>query len=191
MIRRCYITTSHNYRYYGARGISVCQAWRDSYAAFLAHIGTRPSDKHSLDRIDNDGNYEPGNVRWATYTEQNRNNRNNTVVTVGTETKVLTAWADDLGVSQQLVSARVHSGWDAEEAVTTPKVASTDREYGRTVDRLPGSGHPNHKLTEDEVVAARAERAKGARVIDLADEYGVSKSTMSTALRGLAWKHVR
>jgi hypothetical protein len=60
---------------YGGRGISMCSEWSDSFDSFLAHVGPRPSDRHSLDRIDNDGNYEPGNVRWATRKEQQANRR--------------------------------------------------------------------------------------------------------------------
>lgn len=64
-----------NWYNYGGRGIRVCDEWRDDYQAFLAHVGRRPSPNHSLDRIDNDGNYEPGNVRWTTKTEQQWNRR--------------------------------------------------------------------------------------------------------------------
>lgn len=73
--RRCLAVTGRDYRNYGGRGIRVCEAWSSSYAAFLAHVGPRPSAKHSIDRIDNDGHYEPGNVRWATRSAQGQNTR--------------------------------------------------------------------------------------------------------------------
>jgi hypothetical protein len=78
MLQRCYNTKGRDYKEWGGRGIRVCAKWRKSYAAFLAHIGRRPSPRHSLDRFpDNNGNYEPGNVRWATPLEQARNRRPN------------------------------------------------------------------------------------------------------------------
>lgn len=75
MIRRCTGVNGPKYHLYGGRGISVCDRWRDSYEAFLADVGRRPGSGYSLDRIDANGNYEPGNVRWADIYTQNRNRR--------------------------------------------------------------------------------------------------------------------
>lgn len=75
MIQRCENPAVEGYRNYGARGIKVCERWRNSYQAFLADMGRRPSRRHSIDRIENDGNYEPGNCRWATRFLQNTNRR--------------------------------------------------------------------------------------------------------------------
>lgn len=80
MRRRCYVKSDHAYSSYGGRGISVCERWRENFANFLADMGERPSLKHSLDRIDNNGNYEKSNCRWATFSEQCRNRRNNQLV---------------------------------------------------------------------------------------------------------------
>lgn len=75
MIRRCTNPKQDNYRYYGGRGITVCSRWRRSFSAFLADMGRKPSPNHSIDRRENEGNYEPDNCRWATRSEQRRNRR--------------------------------------------------------------------------------------------------------------------
>jgi hypothetical protein len=75
MKQRCSNLNHKSFKHYGGRGITVCDRWKNSFLAFLEDIGERPSDKHSIDRIDNDGNYEPGNVSWSTQIKQNRNRR--------------------------------------------------------------------------------------------------------------------
>lgn len=72
---RCLNPKCHAYPYYGGRGIAVCKAWADSYAAFISDVGLRPSPELTIERINNDGNYDPGNVRWATWAEQSKNKR--------------------------------------------------------------------------------------------------------------------
>jgi hypothetical protein len=75
MVTRCHNPKATRYKNWGGRGISVCDEWRHDYEAFLSHVGRRPSPTHSLDRIDNNRGYEPGNVRWATREQQARNTR--------------------------------------------------------------------------------------------------------------------
>lgn len=118
MRRRCYDPTRRDFRNYGARGITVCAEWRSSFAAFFAHVGPRPSPKHSIDRIDNDGNYEPGNVRWATVSQQQRNRRDNRRITVGNTAATLAEWCERNGLSVHTVAARLRLGWPADVAVT-------------------------------------------------------------------------
>lgn len=77
MLRRCDPASRTNFQNYAARGITVCERWRYDFSAFLADVGPRPSPSHSIDRINNNGNYEPGNVRWATRSQQNQNTRGN------------------------------------------------------------------------------------------------------------------
>jgi hypothetical protein len=75
MIGRCENPNVERYPHYGGRGISICEEWRESFEAFLRDMGRKPSPDHSIDRIDVNGNYEPGNCRWATDSEQQRNKR--------------------------------------------------------------------------------------------------------------------
>lgn len=75
MLSRCYNKKSVKYMYYGGRGITICDRWKENFPSFLEDMGNKPSKSHTLDRIDNDGNYEKSNCRWVTMTHQNRNTR--------------------------------------------------------------------------------------------------------------------
>lgn len=109
---RCHNPKNKSYWRYGARGISVCQEWRDSFEAFAAYVGERPAGL-TLDRYPNHaGNYEPGNVRWATYTEQARNTRRNHMHTMNGETRCLAEWCEITGERWTTVKKRVAAGRD-------------------------------------------------------------------------------
>jgi len=119
MQARCHNENHPKRALYGGRGVRVADEWRgtDGFAAFLAHIGRRPSSKHSLDRIDVNRGYEPGNVRWATSVEQNRNRRNSRSLTIGGRTALLVEWAEEAGVDPKRVWGRLIRGWPDAEAV--------------------------------------------------------------------------
>jgi len=87
--QRCFNPKCKEYRLYGARGIILCDAWKHDFKAFYEYIGPRPTKHHSIDRIDSNGNYEPGNVRWATHLEQANNVRSNTILTCRGESKTM------------------------------------------------------------------------------------------------------
>ena len=110
MKQRCHNPRNKGFKNYGARGIFVCERWRDSFEAFLADMGRRPTDEHSLERIDNDGPYAPGNVRWATSVEQANNKRDTHLVDFGGR-KVSLADAERLsGISQKVLYHRAKAG---------------------------------------------------------------------------------
>lgn len=120
MITRCTNPNVKCYANYGKRGIVVCERWKSSFENFLADMGERPTPKHTLDRINNDGNYEPGNVRWAERKEQNRNQRSNIVITHNGITAILSEWAVITGIDYQTLHTRIWDGWSHERAITTP-----------------------------------------------------------------------
>jgi hypothetical protein len=120
MIRRCHNPAADNYGRYGGRGITVCQAWRDSFDAFLADLPPRPTPEHSLERIDNNGPYEPGNVRWATPREQARNRRDNHYLTARGRTLLIEEWAEVTGIPKSTLHNRIKAGWTDEQVVDTP-----------------------------------------------------------------------
>jgi hypothetical protein len=119
MISRCCNPKHRSYHRYGAVGVSVCERWRESFSAFLEDMGQRPSRAFSLDRFPNrSGNYEPGNVRWATASEQNRNKDSARLLTLNGVTKCAAQWSDDLGISREALYNRLRRGWSVERALT-------------------------------------------------------------------------
>lgn len=116
MIQRCASLYGKHYRTYGNRGIKVCNRWL-KFINFLNDMGDKPEGM-SLDRIDNDGNYEPNNCRWATTKEQQRNRHNNRLITINSVTKCLVEWCEDLQLRYGTVLGRIlYYNWTIEEAL--------------------------------------------------------------------------
>jgi hypothetical protein len=113
---RCHRPTNVRYAQYGAKGVTVCQRWRDSFQAFLDDMGKRPVGT-TLDRIDNNGNYEPGNCRWATQAEQHDNRRITKRLTAFGETRTLVDWCRIKGTTRDKITYRLSVGLSAEEAL--------------------------------------------------------------------------
>jgi hypothetical protein len=120
MRTRCYDQNTSYYAEWGGRGIKVCDAWRDSFEMFFRYVGERPTSRHSLDRIDNDGNYEPGNVRWAVPKTQSRNHRSNRIVEVGGRSITLAEAVEQSPVPYNTVLYRLKRGWSVESAISLP-----------------------------------------------------------------------
>ena len=124
MKRRCIDPKNANFKHYGGSGVSICEQWMDSFENFLADVGQKPSLAHTLDRFPNQyGNYEPGNVRWATRTEQSANMRKTQYVLFnGKLTAFCTAYKA-LGISKKTAQARIRLGWSPQEAIDTPVIS--------------------------------------------------------------------
>lgn len=120
MITRCTNPNEPSFKCYGGRGIRVCDKWLHDFAAFRTDVGERPSAAYSLDRIDNDGNYEPGNVRWATKSQQMRNNRNTLKIEHGGACMSAVEWSERTGIAAQSIRQRLRRGWNVERTLTTP-----------------------------------------------------------------------
>lgn len=116
MINRCHNPKSTAYRRYGARGIWVCQRWRESFLAFVEDMGSRP-DGHQLDRTNNDGNYEPGNVKWVLPQANQRNRSDNRLLTHDGHTRTITEWAEVTGIKMGTIWKRLELGWSAERTL--------------------------------------------------------------------------
>jgi hypothetical protein len=120
MKSRCYWTKAKAFKSYGGRGITVCDEWRTDFPAFLEHIGPRPGSGYSLDRIDVNGNYEPGNVRWATRSEQASNMRRTKLLEFNGLRMTVTHWARHIGIDKRTLEFRLRAGWTVERALTAP-----------------------------------------------------------------------
>lgn len=173
MRRRCSVPSCTAYEHYGARGITVCSDWATSFEAFIRDVGLRPSPAHSLDRIEVNGNYEPGNVRWATRVQQ-RNNMRVGHITWNGETKTTREWAGELGVRADTLSARIRR-WGLARAMTTEKLCSGTKS---------GIENPAAKLTIDDVRRVREMKASQAKT---AAHFGISKSLVGAIRRREVW----
>lgn len=121
MKQRCNNPNNDRYEDYGGRGIKICDRWLgpEGLPNFVADLGPRPTPLHKLERIDNDGDYEPGNCKWVTQAEQSRNRRNSIHVTFAGETMVLKDWATRLGMKVATLTYRIKN-WGLERAMTEP-----------------------------------------------------------------------
>lgn len=126
MKARCLNPSNQSYKNYGGRGVAICREWADSFEAFLADMGPRPSPKHTIDRIDNDKGYGPGNCRWATSKEQARNRRKTVWVEFGGEMVKLADLAERHGIGVSVVYLRLRRGWEIGRAITAPVLPHTD-----------------------------------------------------------------
>jgi len=119
MKSRCFNPSTKYYSDYGGRGISVCDRWLN-FENFFADMELKPTPKHSIDRIDNDGDYSPKNCKWSTCVEQSNNQRTNHLITIGCVALTIARWTKEMGFPRNLISKRLKMGWSKRDAVMTP-----------------------------------------------------------------------
>ncbi len=116
MLDRCRNPKMKFYRYYGGRGIKVCERWQE-FESFVTDMGEPPTPLHTLDRVDTNGHYEPGNCRWATNDVQQNNRRNNVRLTCDGLTLTTAEWSRKTGIPARRIRSRLAAGWSVENAL--------------------------------------------------------------------------
>jgi hypothetical protein len=116
---RCNNPRNKRYRHYGGKGVQVCARW-DDFTLFIADMGPRPPHT-SVDRVNNDGNYEPSNCRWATALEQAQHTSRSRLLTAAGRTMIMSDWARELGINPAVIVGRLQRGWTEENACTLPR----------------------------------------------------------------------
>lgn len=118
---RCYNANCKRYSSYGGRGITVCDEWKNDFLTFYNwSIANGYQDNLTIDRINNDGNYEPSNCRWTTVKVQSTNTRTNHKLTYKNKTLCVSEWAEIIGIDKDTLYMRLKRGWSAEKALETP-----------------------------------------------------------------------
>lgn len=168
MRSRCNNPRHQNYKFYGARGIRVCERW-NIFENFLADMGSRPGLGYSIDRIDVNGNYEPGNCRWATKSEQARNTRQNRRIEYRGRSYILSDLAHFTGIPSGTLARRLDAGWKIEDA--------TQKRQKRII-----------KLTSNDVQEIRQRLNRGELQQILAGEFGVSQQHISRIMLKQKWR---
>lgn len=120
MVKRCTNPNDSYYADYGGRGITVCDEWRSNFVAFYDHIGKMSFEGATVDRIDNELGYIPGNVKWSTQKEQARNRRDNRLIAYNGKTQCLSAWEEETGIHRMTLDTRIAMGWPIDKVLTEP-----------------------------------------------------------------------
>ena len=127
---RCYVKTSTPYKRYGAKGITMCDEWKNDFTSFYNwSIENGYADNLTLDRINGEGNYEPSNCRWVSYTEQANNMKSNVCLTLNGESHTYAEWGRIVGIRSATLQQRKYAGWSDERTLTTPVRRKKSRKY--------------------------------------------------------------
>jgi hypothetical protein len=168
--RRCTNPKATGFANYGGRGIKMCERWAKDFTAFLSDMGRRPPGTF-IERIDNNGNYEPTNCKWATRLEQANNARSNRLLTLNGETKTATQWARLLNLPAEVIRHRLDKGWSFERILKTPVVAQRPR------------------LTNEEVLHIR-KLGKSHKITEVARLTGISFAAASRIIKRQSWRYL-
>lgn len=155
MIARCHQPNSTSYRWYGAKGVTVCDRWQNSFQAFIADMGMKPTDKHTLDRIDPAGNYEPSNCRWADPATQADNRRKRSVgcvkrtICYNGQSGGSVFWSGKTGIKAQTIVKRIDAGWPLDQALGyAPRISGQSHNGTTTRGYWEGPNGEAKKLQE-------------------------------------------
>lgn len=203
--RRCYNTRDEQYKNYGARGIKMYKDWVSSFETFYKEIGEKPGPEYSIDRINNDGNYEPGNCRWAIKKEQCANRRNTVKIEYNGKKEVLSELCEKLGLDKDLVRDRIKkSGWSIHKAMSEPVMKKEETilyakkkraekfKNGELLYTNAARGENSHwsKVKEWQVIELRERFKQGVSAQKLSEEYDIPKTTIYNIVRRVSWKHI-
>jgi hypothetical protein len=173
MVRRCSDPGNRAFANYGGRGIRVCQEWAGDFEAFCRDLPPRPSPQHTIERINNDGGYEPGNVRWATRLEQARNQRSNVWITANGKTMLMRDWSRETGIPEPTLHRRLKANWTHERTVSERPMRSSAQ-----------------RLTHEDVAKIREMLSSGARLAAIGSAFGVSKSAVFSIKSASTWREL-
>jgi hypothetical protein len=172
MMSRCYDPKTSSYPNYGARGIRVCKRWHD-IRKFVADLPPGFHEGLEIDRIDNDGNYRPSNVRWATRSRNCRNRRSGRMLTFKGITKSATDWADEYGIPMSMITERIDSlGWSVERAITEPVADIVDNM--RRAQSIRWIGHVKRPRPPPLVLKRFPFRGKERTIREMSEITGIS-----------------
>ncbi len=171
---RCLYPSHQNYRLYGGRGIKVCERWLHSFPNFLADMGEKPTPKHTIDRIDPDGNYEPGNCRWATMAEQADNKRTTRHLSFNGTTRNLNTWARHLDISTSTLNERIKRDWP----------------LGEIFDPTKRQGRANRRFTDSQISIAKELLFLGVTAIKVTELTGVGRGCIQNMQAGKSHRSI-
>lgn len=211
IIRRCDNPETEFYYRYGGRGIIICDEWRDFEVFYEWALSNGYGDNLTIDRIDNDGNYEPSNCRWATWKEQANNRSNNHIVTYNGKSQTLSLWAEEVNIPFKALQLRLKNGWSIEKALNTPlgtensmhhkvefngkvqNLAEWSRELGipyTTITDRVGMGWEMERILstpEDARLRQITYKGKTQSMREWADELGLSYFGIAKRIEGYGW----